>query len=92
MSQIQRWTCADGDVSPSLLRSYWWVVISEAITIIVSFSDFAAWLVTILWVAHSKPLEKLSILPKIIIVICFGFSAPPIWPIGIHSGASQSTL
>ena len=44
-------------------------VISGAITIIVSVSVFFAWLITVLWLAHSEPVKNLNILPRIVVVI-----------------------
>ena len=39
-------------------------VISGAITIIMSVSVFFAWLITVLWLAHSEPVKAMNILPR----------------------------
>ena len=48
-------------------------MISGAITIIVSVSLFFAWLITVLWLAHSAPIKAISILPRLILVLVFAF-------------------
>ena len=47
----------------------------DAIGIIVSLSAFFAWLVTVLWVSHSRPIEHLNIVYKVIVVALFGITA-----------------
>ncbi|HEY2470045.1 MAG TPA: hypothetical protein VGI45_19750 [Terracidiphilus sp.] len=46
-------------------------VISGAITIIISVSVFFAWLITVLWLGHSEPVQKLNILPRVVFVLTF---------------------
>ncbi len=48
-------------------------VISGAITIIVSVSVYVAWLITVLWLAHSAPIKAISVLPRLILVLVFAF-------------------
>lgn len=46
-------------------------VISGAITIIVSVSVFFAWMITVLWLAHSEPIKAINILPRVALVLVF---------------------
>lgn len=50
-------------------------VISGVVTVIVSLSVFFAWLVTILWIAHSEPIKKLNILPRVTLMLLVGIAA-----------------
>lgn len=48
-------------------------VISGAVTIVVSVSVYGAWLIAVLWLAHSETVKRINILPRFILV--FGFAA-----------------
>ena len=50
-------------------------VISGSITVIVSVSVFFAWLITVLWLAHSEPVKAMNIFPRVVLVLVFAFSA-----------------